>query len=202
MTLETMTQIEITHLPPAGFRRTPWKNGGGITIDIADAYGEGIVPGSWQGMIWRFGRTAIVAPGPFSDLTGFERLQMVVKGDGLVLDGPNGEIDLRRPFEVVRYDGGLPLVSRLENGPVEVLNLMADRALCDVAMQAITTGQRHELSQGRHVLYAPDASVSGTVGEQKITLDAGHALTFETSSAADLIVNQGVAVVATIAAKA
>ena len=38
----------------------------------------GFAPGSWDGMIWRFGRTAIVTPGPFSDLSGFDRQQVLV----------------------------------------------------------------------------------------------------------------------------
>jgi hypothetical protein len=46
----------ITALDPAGYRRTPWKNGGGVTVDIAE-----------QDDVWRFGRTPITAPGPFSD---------------------------------------------------------------------------------------------------------------------------------------
>jgi len=33
--------MDIMRLDPAAYRRTPWKNGGGITIDIADAYAPG-----------------------------------------------------------------------------------------------------------------------------------------------------------------
>ena len=38
----------ITLLDPAGYRRTPWKNGGGVTVDIAEHKDA-----------WRFGRTPI-----------------------------------------------------------------------------------------------------------------------------------------------
>ena len=60
--------IRLTTIDPAAFRHTPWKNGGGVTIDIAESMLPGFAPGSWEGMVWRFGRTAIVTPGPFSDL--------------------------------------------------------------------------------------------------------------------------------------
>ena len=33
--------IEITPLDPAGYRHTPWKNGGGVTIDIAESMRPG-----------------------------------------------------------------------------------------------------------------------------------------------------------------
>ena len=57
--------MDMTQLDPAAYRRTPWKNGGGVTVDIADAYMPGGEPGSWSGMLWRLGRTEIVVPGPF-----------------------------------------------------------------------------------------------------------------------------------------
>ena len=77
----------ITLLDPAGYLRTPWKNGGGTTVDIA-----------FLGDVWRFGRTPIVQAGPFSDYTGFDRVQVLVSGSGLVLETPQGEIDVRQPF--------------------------------------------------------------------------------------------------------
>ena len=70
----------VVRLDPRAYRRTPWKNGGGITVDIAE-----------DGDVWRFGRTPIVAPGPFSDYSGFDRLQVLVAGRGLVLQTPDGE---------------------------------------------------------------------------------------------------------------
>jgi len=169
-----MSNASFTPLPPEGFRRTPWKNGGGVTIDIADAYREGAAPGSWEGMIWRFGRTSIVAPGPFSDLTGYERLQLVIAGSGLVLETPAGEIDLRSSFKPVRYDGGTPIVSRLENGPVDVMNLIADRALCENAF-------------------------TGSCDGKPVRIEPGHALLIKAGIALSLEAETGRAVVATVA---
>lgn len=188
----------LTPLPPEGFRSKPWKNGGGVTLDIADACAPGADPAGWEGMIWRLGRTAIVQPGPFSDLTGYERLQVVIVGSGLVLDGADGEIDLRQPFRPVRYDGGIALVSRLENGPVEVLNLMVDRALCAADMIVPVAGQAIALRTGIHILYAPVAAVAGRCGPEAFTVPAGHALRIDADTDVELAVDEGRSLLATI----
>lgn len=191
-------QPTLTPLSPETFRRKPWKNGGGVTLDIADASRPGADPASWEGMIWRLGRTAIVAPGPFSDLSGYERLQAVIVGSGLVLDGPDGEIDLRLPFRPVRYDGGLALVSRLENGPVEVVNLIADRVLCAIDLVVPVAGEGMELTSGIHILYAPVEAVTARCGETDVTVPAGHALRVDAEAGVSLRIEAGQALLATI----
>ena len=138
----------ITLLTPAQYRRMPWKNGGGVATDVATDEATG-------GEVWRFGRTAIPVPGPFSDYTGYDRVQVLIGGRGLVLDGPDGEIDLRRPFKPVRYKGELPLVSRLEAGPVEVVNLIGARAKVAVQMVVLGAGKSLDLGKGLHFAYAP-----------------------------------------------
>jgi environmental stress-induced protein Ves len=193
-----MVNVILTPLPPSGFRRTPWKNGGGVTIDIADAYRQGAVPGSWAGMIWRLGRTSIVAPGPFSDLTGYERLQVVIAGSGLVLETADGEIGLRRPLRPVRYDGGTPITSRLENGPVEVVNLIADRSICAIELIVPGVGEAIGLGEGTHVVYAPTDAVSGSCGGTAFMVEAGHALRIDAKGSCELSVDSGPALLATI----
>ena len=198
MTKPAIIPPTLTPLPPESFRSKPWKNGGGVTLDIADACVPGADPAGWEGMIWRIGRTAIVQPSPFSDLTGYERLQAVIVGSGLVLDGADGEIDLRQPFRPVRYDGGIPLVSRLENGPVEVLNLMVDRAQCTADMVVPAAGQSIALNGGIHILYAPGAALAGRCGPEAFSVPAGHALRIDADADVVLTVDEGQALLATI----
>lgn len=196
-----MTQANLTPLPPETYRSKPWKNGGGVTLDIADASLPGADPAGWEGMIWRLGRTAIVQPGPFSDLTGYERLQAVIVGSGLVLDGVEGEIDLRQPFRPVRYDGGMPLVSRLENGPVEVLNLMVDRSRCTADLRVPVKGEAVVLGVGIHILYAPDTVVSGRFGKEIFTIPGGHALRIDAEADVALTVEAGQALLASVSSR-
>lgn len=167
----------VTWLDPARYRRTPWKNGGGVTIDIADAYAPGAAPGGWEGMLWRFGRTRIVAPGPFSDLSGYDRILTVVEGEGLTLEIEGGAtLDVRTPFRPVRFRGEDRIVSRLEAGPVAVLNLIADRKrTIDVA---ILGGADARPLGGISIVYAIGDSVVA-LGEEVFSLAADAALRIE-----------------------
>lgn len=142
-------------LDPSGYRRTPWKNGGGVTVDIADAYDPGHPPGGWSGLIWRLGRTRIERPAPFSDLAGCDRILTVIEGRGLSLVFPDRVLDVREPFRPARFRGEGPIESRLDEGPVGVLNLVADRsrAAIDVTV-AIGSGELRPEGDVV-VLYAP-----------------------------------------------
>jgi uncharacterized protein len=171
-------------LPPATYARVPWKNGGGVSTTIAGERLPGVAPGDWAGVVWQFGRTAIVTPAPFSDLAGFERLQVVVAGEGLFLDTPAGAIDLSRPFTVARYDGGTPIVSRLASGPVEVVNLMARRDRARVDMRVLRAGEAAALPAGAHVLYAPAGAAALTIDGKPFDLPEDHALRIDAAASA------------------
>jgi len=160
----------ITRLDPALYRRTPWKNGGGVTVDIAG-----------QDDVWRFGRTPITAPGPFSDYAGFDRLQVLVTGHGLVLDTPDGEIDVRTPFKPVRFTGETPIVSRLEGGPVEVVNLIGARAKVRIDLAVLTADSPRAVEAGTHLAYAAQGAAALDVDGTPHRLAADHALRIEAS---------------------
>ena len=158
----------ISTLDPAQYRRTPWKNGGGTTIDIAE-----------QGDVWRFGRTPIVASGPFSDYAGFDRVQVRVAGRGLVLVTPDGEIDVRTPLKPVRFRGETPITSRLEAGPVEVVNLIGKRAAVRIDLAVLDRDDTQTLSAGTHLAYCPDGPATVTIDGSRRDLGADHGLRIE-----------------------
>ena len=149
-----MNTLRITRLDPTGYRRTPWKNGGGVAIEIASASLADSATGTWHDTIWSFGRTTIETAAPFSDFSGFDRMQVVVRGRGLVLQTPSGEIDLRQPGVPARFAGHTPIVTRLEAGPVEVVNLIGDRRRVAIDLVLLAAGHAVVLSSGLHLLYA------------------------------------------------
>ena len=190
----------VVRLDPKAYRRTPWKNGGGVTIDIADDYAPGAPPGSWSGMLWRFGRTQIVEPAPFSDLSGFDRILTVIGGRGLWLDiAGDVSLDVREPFRPVRFRGEDRIVSRLEAGPVSVLNLLADRTRYEIDVAILSGGEARPLDGTIHLVYAPEDS-DVIVGES-YRLAADEALRLE-GEARKLEVASGRVALATVRARA
>jgi len=142
-------------LDPATYRRVPWKNGGGVTTDIAGEYLPGAEPGGWDGMVWRLSRTRIEAPGPFSDLPGYDRLLAVIDGRGLVLHAKGRPpLDVRAPFRAVRFAGEWPIDSELTEGPVGVLNLLGDRTKISIDLSFIAAAAQTTLPPAPAILLA------------------------------------------------
>ena len=189
----------VARLDPKAYRRTPWKNGGGVTIDIADDYAPGTPPGSWSGMLWRFGRTQIVTPAPFSDLSGFDRILTVIGGRGLWLDVEGGtSLDVREPFRPVRFRGEDRIVSRLEASPVAVLNLLADRTKYEIDVVILSGGEARPLDRAIHLVYALDDS--DVIAGESYRLAADEALRLE-GEARSLEVARGRVALATVRAR-
>jgi environmental stress-induced protein Ves len=186
-------------LAPEGHRRIPWKNGRGELVVIDREGGE-----NWQdmGVAWHFGRTTIIEEGPFSDYAGYERLQVVTKGAGLVLIAPDNEIDLRLPMHPRRYDGGMPIHTLLEKGSVEVVNLIADRARFDIDLRVGEGGTEMSCKPGRHVVYAPVGAAQVEIDGRTYILMEDHALRLRTHSATNVAVRDGQVIIGSIHNKA
>lgn len=158
----------VTPLEPATYRRVPWKNGRGVTTDIA-----------FTDDVWRFSRTPITEPGPFSDYAGFDRSLVLVAGSGLVLQTPAGEIDVRRPFRPVRFAGETPVITCLEAGPVEVVNLLGDRSRVAIDLCVLDAGRTRRLGDGTHIAYCPGGQATLTLAGREHHLDADGGLRIE-----------------------
>ncbi|MBR1247633.1 HutD family protein [Bradyrhizobium sp. AUGA SZCCT0169] len=190
--------IQLTALDPAGYRHMPWKNGGGVTIDIAASMLPGFAPGSWEGIIWRFSRTAIVTPGAFSDLSGYDRQLVLVSGQGLVLGTPVGEIDVRQPFRPVRFTGETSIVSRLEAGPVEVVNLIGDRSRVAIDLCCLLGDATHACPAGVHIIYAATGSCELSIDDKAREISAGHAMRIDAGESFAVANRLGTAIVASV----
>lgn len=67
--------LHLTHLPVADRHPTPWKNGGGLTWQIASE-----PPGSSYDFDWRLSLARVTADGPFSSFPGVDRILTVLEG--------------------------------------------------------------------------------------------------------------------------
>ncbi|KIC18345.1 HutD/Ves family protein [Leisingera sp. ANG-DT] len=96
----------------------PWKNGGGITRELAVHEEDGQI-------VWRLSLAEIERSGPFSAFSGYARIHCIVEGAGHTLS--DGHIRLEaRPLKPVSFDGGLALDCRLRDGVCKAFNVIYD----------------------------------------------------------------------------
>lgn len=101
----------------------PWKNGGGVTRNIAeDRDGDALR--------WRLSTADVDRDGPFSDFAGLTRILTIIAGGDMVLSGPDGDITAAWADPVV-FDGATPVTATLADGPLRDLNLMFDPQMCE-----------------------------------------------------------------------
>ncbi|WP_298870970.1 HutD family protein [uncultured Bradyrhizobium sp.] len=190
--------MKTTLLKPEDYTRAPWKNGGGVFTDIADAHRPGTDVKDWDSLLWRFASTPIVAPGPFSHMPGIDRLQMVVGGRGLVLKAGGQEFDEREPFTTVRFTGEMEIVTELEAGPVEVVNLMARRGAVEIEMSALKAPGERPLPAATHLVYALSDDCHIRLNGERFLVPGGSTLKVELAEASSLTSVSGLAVLASI----
>jgi uncharacterized protein len=193
-----LQDMKTTLLKPENYTRSPWKNGGGIFTDIADAHRAEASVKDWDSLLWRFAATPIVTPGPFSYMPGIDRLQMVVGGRGLVLKAPDREFDEREPFRAVRFTGELEIATELEAGPVEVVNLMARRGAVEIELAALRDAGDRRLVAGTHLLYAACGDCSVRLGGEDFAIPDGSTLRVELTGPSQLTLVLGLAVLGSI----
>jgi uncharacterized protein len=68
------------HLTPADYRRMPWANGRGTTVEMLRQDGP-------DGLLYRLSMASVVEDGPFSLFPGVERNLTVISGPGFRLAG-------------------------------------------------------------------------------------------------------------------
>ncbi|MFJ8000722.1 HutD family protein [Streptomyces sp. NPDC096310] len=101
----------------------PWRNGGGVTREIA----------SWPenagtaGFDWRISLAEVAGDGPFSVFPGVDRILTMVEGAGmdLTVGGRRRRVDER--YAPASFPGDLPTGCLLLAGPVVNLNVMYGR---------------------------------------------------------------------------
>src|SRR3546814_17304108 len=81
---------------------TPWKNGGGVTREIASGGGTGSRPGpSWG---WRVSLAAVAQDGTFSTFTAPERVLAVHDGAGMDMGAGAGAVIALEPMRADPID--------------------------------------------------------------------------------------------------
>lgn len=116
----------IRHLAFAKYRAVPWRNGGGITSEIA-VEPEGATVDTR--FLWRLSLARIDRSGPFSAFEGYDRTIALVTGAGMKLDfGTRGSARVDKLMQPLAFSGEWAPGCELLGGPTEDFNVMTDRA--------------------------------------------------------------------------
>lgn len=143
------------------YRRQPWKNGGGETIEIAIHPREATI----ADFDWRVSMARVEADGPFSLFKDIDRTLMILDGEGIEL-AVEGHPSVQIVKEPHSFAGDAPAQARLIEGPVSDLNVMTRRGRYRHRVRTIETdGTRDFVVQSPvALLYCHEGSVS--VGDE------------------------------------
>lgn len=189
-------------LAPADYRRMPWKNGGGVTWEIA----VGPPDADLARFAWRVSVAEIARDGPFSTFPGVDRTLVLLHGDGMRLSGDGATVDLRTPYEPIRFAGEAALDCALRGGPTRDFNLMVRRAFGSGEVRVVREVGEAVPPAAAYVCYSATGVCECLLaGSPPIEVAAEHALVVE-GEAGGLHVNptshDAVALVAVIEAAA
>jgi uncharacterized protein len=133
------------------FKSMPWKNGGGITVELF-RIPDPQVPDSF---LFRLSRAHVKQDGPFSKFHGIDRILVLLKGQGIRLNS----IPLR---SVLNFRGEEDIHCELINGEVIDFNVMTKRTF---ATATLTRGEG-EIS-GPAFVYSPEKHELKILEEQE-----------------------------------
>ena len=109
----------------AELKAQPWRNGGGVTREVAShpagaPSGPGAEAGGWD---WRVSIADVSKAGDFSAFPGMDRVLTVVEGELLLLnvDGAEHPLEKYRPF---RFAGAAAASGALPTGDIRDLNVI------------------------------------------------------------------------------
>ncbi len=118
--------------------RTPWKNGGGSTQELACW-----PPGAdMHGFAWRVSVATVDQPGPFSVFPSIDRQIMLLGGDGLHLRGPGWDHRLEPRWQPFAFVGDDAVYGAMLGGTSHDFNLMLRRGAWRGTLRVVGDAQQ------------------------------------------------------------
>jgi environmental stress-induced protein Ves len=113
-------------------RRTPWRNGGGLTAEVASAPPGADAASDFD---WRVSFADVAGEGDFSLFPDVDRVIVLVDGPAMRLAAPGGTHELRR-FEPFAFDGAQPIRCTVD-APTRDLNVMTRRGRAEATVEVL-----------------------------------------------------------------
>ncbi|WP_233852016.1 HutD/Ves family protein [Paraburkholderia sp. HD33-4] len=168
----------VTLIRGADLVAAPWKNGGGVTREVAafppPSGGQGAASADF---VWRVSVADVAQAGPFSRFDGVDRTLVLLSGAGMLLDelGDAGAVAthaLRQPLELARFSGETRIDTRLVDGATRDFNLMVRRDVAQGELNVWLTGAQPDAPR---VLDGDVALLFCAGGAVTVALAADHA---------------------------
>ncbi len=157
---------------------SPWKNGGGVTREIAVH-----PPGAgFDDFLWRVSVADVERSGPFSRFSGVERTLVLLSGAGMLLADERGmaQTALSEPFAFARFAGELVVNAELLDGPTRDFNLMLRRSEASGTVELWRDGNEHRLDADAALVFCAEGRLDLTVvGSEPVRLAAMDTLHLE-----------------------
>jgi environmental stress-induced protein Ves len=133
--------IQLASLSPI-----PWKNGGGITRNLA-VEPEGA---SFDDFLWRLSFAEVNSSGKFSTFPGVDRTIFLWTGNGMLLKTTSGEsFALTHAAGAYAFRGEDEIEATLIDGPTVDFNVMVRRDRCAASVTRYSTEARISRGAGR-----------------------------------------------------
>ena len=131
--------VPLRHLKPQDARRVPWKNGRGVTEELALwPPGASFERGDFD---WRIARAGVAEDGSFSEFPGFERVLVVCSGEGLLLrHGLAAPVRVPR-LQSHRFSGDDATTAELLAGAAIDVNVLARRGRVAAEVSVLRAGR-------------------------------------------------------------
>ncbi|WP_082520685.1 HutD family protein [Rhizobium sp. Root482] len=140
-------------LKASDYRRMPWKNGGGETVEIA------VFPptADLASFGWRVSMATVADNGPFSVFPGIDRTLAVLQGEGMELDiAGRTPMLLTQASAPLAFPADAATWARLVSGAITDLNIMTRRGQWTHRVERrIVEGQHGLDAEGGVTLFLP-----------------------------------------------
>ncbi|WP_429307273.1 HutD/Ves family protein [Paraburkholderia sp. GAS38] len=156
----------------------PWKNGGGVTREVA-AFPAGA---GLDAFVWRVSIADVAQAGPFSRFDGIDRTLVLLSGAGMLLDEAQGPTHaLTQALDIARFAGEAAIDARLVDGATRDFNLMVRRGAATGEVEVWRGEGEHRASAAstRH-LSADVVLLFCAAGSLEVTLGDAAPLTLVT----------------------
>jgi environmental stress-induced protein Ves len=153
----------MTRVRGADLVALPWKNGGGLTSEIAVSP----VGAAFDTFVWRVSIAEVAAAGAFSTFAGVDRTLVLLAGAGMMLDQVGGAtLSLERPLDIARFAGETAINAGLVDGATRDFNLMVRRGKAAGELAVVRGGAASTCTLDADVvlLFCASKSVGVTLG--------------------------------------